>query len=322
MLSNNHAGHFTGDRMTPAPIALFAYNRPVHTRQTIESLRRNALAGESELIIFSDGPRPGPDRQKVESVRDYLRTVTGFKKINIVEREKNAGLAQSIISGVTEVVNRYGRIIVLEDDMLVSPFFLEYMNEALEFYEDEERVISIHAYLYPLQAQLPETFFLRGADCWGWATWKRGWALFEPDGLKLLAELKERKLVKRFDLNGTHAYTRMLKWQARGALDSWAIRWHASAFLRDKLTLFPGVSLIANIGLDASGAHCSPTDLFDVALAERPVKIGTIPIEEHAGATRALENYYRTTRPSLFKRAARRLARLYIRRKTQKCGTS
>ncbi len=297
------------DDTTLAPVALFTYNRLWHTRQTIEALQRNDLAPESDLFVFSDGPRSESERGKVDSVRGYIRTITGFKRVNIVERETNAGLAQSIIIGVTDIVNSYGRIIVLEDDMVTSPFFLRYMNDALKFYKDEARVISVHGYIYPLRTPLPETFFLRGADCWGWATWKRGWDVFEPDGRKLLREMKERKLQKCFDLNGAHDYTRMLRWQARGALDSWAIRWHASAFLRDKLTLYPGVSLINNIGLDASGTHCSPTDRFDIELADKAVKIGSIPLEEHAGAKLALEKYHRTTRSSLLKSAVLKLIR-------------
>ena len=320
MSLNDPAGIQAKDNSLLAPIALFTYNRLRHTRQTVEALARNELARESELVIFSDGPRSESDRGKVGPVREYIRTITGFKKVTIIERDCNQGLAGSIIAGVTEIVSRYKKIIVLEDDMVTSPFFLRYMNNALEFYQDEERIISIHGYLYPLQTRLPETFFLRGADCWGWATWKRGWALFNSDGLKLLAELKKHKLEKQFDLNGAFAYTKMLKWQARGALDSWAIRWHASAFLQDKLTLYPGTSLITNIGLDASGTHCSPTNRFEVVLADRPVKIGAIPIEEHASAKRALENYYLTTRPSLFKRAAQWLTGIYIRRNMHKCG--
>lgn len=305
-----------------APITLFTYNRLWHTWQTIEALQRNELALESDLFVFSDGPRSESDRKQVAEVRKYLKSIKGFRQVTVIERDHNLGLAESIITGVTEIVTRYGRVITLEDDMLTSPFFLRYMNDALEFYKDEERVISIHGYLYPLGASLPETFFLRGADCWGWATWKRGWDRFEPDGRKLLKELQERNLQKRFDLNGAHPYTRMLRWQARGVLDSWAIRWHASAFLAEKLTLYSGRSLIANIGLDASGAHCSPTHRFDVDLADKPVKIDVIPIEEHAEARRFLENYYRRTRPSLFTRAVQWLKRVYIRRVMQKCGTS
>jgi glycosyltransferase involved in cell wall biosynthesis len=318
-MSSGNAGTRAKETMVLSPIALFTYNRPLHTRRTVESLRRNVLAEESELFVFSDGPRSGSDREKVEAVRTYIRNITGFKTVRLIERETNAGLAQSIISGVSEIVGKYGSIIVLEDDMLTSPFFLRYMNDALEFYKNEERVISIHGYLYPLRASLPETFFLRGADCWGWATWKRGWDIFEPDGGKLLRALKAGRLESSFDLNGAYPYTRMLRKQARGTVNSWAIRWHAAAFLARKLTLHPGSSLIANIGLDASGAHCSPTNRFDVELAGGPVRIRPIPVEEHAGARKALEQYYRTTRPSLYKRAVQGL-RTYLQRTWRKCA--
>ena len=302
-----------------APITLFTYNRLRHTTLTIEALQRNELARDSDLIIFSDGPRFGSDRKKVGAVRTYIRNIAGFKTVRVIEKETNAGLAQSIISGVSEIVDKYGRIIVLEDDMLTSPFFLRYMNDALEFYEDEERVISIHGYLYPVSASLPETFFLRGADCWGWATWKRGWDIFEPDGEKLLQALKAEHLESSFDMNGAYPYTRMLERQTKGKNESWAIRWHAAAFLARKLTLHPGSSLIANIGLDASGAHCSPTSRFDVELAGGPVRIRPIPVEEHAGARKALEHYYRTTRPSLYQCAVQGL-RTYLQRTLRKCA--
>jgi hypothetical protein len=297
--------------MILAPIVLFTYNRLWHTRQTIEALQRNTLAPESYLFVFSDGPRSEAEMGKVNSVREYIRAITGFKKVTIMERETNAGLARSIISGVTDIVDKFGSIIVLEDDMITSPFFLRYMNDALEFYKDEDRVISIHGYIYPLRASLPQTFFLRGADCWGWATWKRGWDLFEPDGQKLLKELKERKLQKRFDLNGAHPYTRMLKWQARGSLDSWAIRWHASAFLRDKLTLYPGVSLINNIGFDTSGTHSYlATDDFEVALAQKPIALKAIPLAENKDAVREFENYFRSVN-SLLNLLRKILTRLF-----------
>jgi len=307
MRSDNYARHFTKNAKTTAPIALFTYNRLRHTRRTIESLQHNTLAGESELVIFSDGPKSETYEGKVGSVREYLRTITGFKKVTVIEHDRNQGLAGSIITGVTKIVNCFGKIIVLEDDMVTSPFFLRYMNDALEFYQEEERVISIHGYLYPLEASLPETFFLRGADCWGWATWKRGWDLFEPDGSKLLWELKTRHLESSFDMNGAYPYTSMLRKQTKGLVDSWAIRWHVSAFLAEKLTLYPGRSLIANIGLDASGAHCSPTDQFDVVLSDRLVKIGPIPLEEHADTKKALEHYFRVTRSSAFKSLIRRI---------------
>ena len=221
-----------------APIVLFTYNRPAHTRQTIEALQKNEYSDATELFIFSDGPRTVAHTEKVQSVREYLKTVTGFKKVTCTAREQNLGLAQSIITGVTEIVGIHGRVIVLEDDMVTAPYFLRFMNEALEFYNDEEQVISIHGYVYPVAAKLPETFFLRGADCWGWATWKRGWDLFERNGRKLLDELKERNLSDRFDYDGSYPFTRMLECQVKGEVSSWAIRWNASAYVKDKLTLY------------------------------------------------------------------------------------
>lgn len=296
--------------MQPAPIALFCYKRLQHTRQTVEALRKNGLATESELFVFSDGARTEADAGKVREVREYLKTVTGFKSITVVERERNLGLARSIIAGVTEIVEKHGRIIVLEDDMVTSPHFLRYMNEALELYEQEERVISIHGYVYPVRGSLPETFFLKGADCWGWGTWKRGWELFEPDGRKLLTELRRRGLLRRFDYNGAHHYTRMLEDQIAGKNDSWAVRWYASALLADRLTLYPGRSLVCNIGTDESGTHCDVTSVYDTEVAQRPLKVGGIPAEENETALREFEKYFRATRPPLLQRVLRYLQRV------------
>ena len=223
--------------MNLAPIVLFVYNRPWHTKQTVKALQNNDLANKSKLYIFSDAAKNDAEVENVEKVREYIKTIDGFKHITIVEREKNCGLANSIISGVTEIVNSYGKIIVLEDDLVTSKYFLSFMNGALEFYKDESKVISIHGYIYPIKSDLPETFFIKGADCWGWATWKRGWDIFEADGKKLLDELKDKNLEKKFDINGSYAYTRMLSGQVARRNNSWAIRWYASAFLKDKLTL-------------------------------------------------------------------------------------
>ena len=160
--------------MSLAPIVLFVYNRPEHTRKTVKALQDNDLTDESILYIFSDAAKNDDEVENVEKVREYIRTISGFKQIIIIEREKNYGLANSIISGVTEIVNKYGKIIVLEDDLVTSKYFLSFMNDALEIYKDENKVICIHGYIYPIKSELPETFFIKGADCWGWATWKRG----------------------------------------------------------------------------------------------------------------------------------------------------
>lgn len=276
--------------MQIAPIVLFAYNRPWHLAQTVEALRQNELADLSDLIIYSDGPKNSDDRLKVEEVRKYIRTIEGFKSIKIVEREKNYGLATSIISGVSETIDHYGRIIVLEDDLVTAPYFLRYLNEGLNYYEKEDRVISIVGYIYPVEG-LPETFFIRGTDCLGWATWKRGWDLFEADGEKLLSELKKHKLTKQFDYNGAYPYTKMLGHQIQGKISSWAIRWHASGFVKGLLTLFPGRSLVMHIGGDGSGTNCQVTDHLDVQLSVSPVPIGDIPVIEHEGARKKIQRY-------------------------------
>ena len=251
-----------------APIALFCYNRLGHTERTVEALRANKLASESDLWIFSDGPRSQDDVSKVAALRSYLRTIVGFRAVQIVERSTNMGLAASIIAGVTEICDRVGRVIVIEDDLLTAPFFLRFMNEALEMYSEIEEVISIHGYVYPSQRQLPETFLIKGADCWGWATWKRGWTMFNPDGAALLEQLESRGLTREFDFNNSMSYTRMLRDQIAGKVNSWAIRWYASAFLNNKLTLYPGASLVQNIGHDGSGVHCAASNSFDVSLAQ------------------------------------------------------
>ncbi len=278
--------------MKLAPITLFVYNRPEHAKKTIEALKKNKFAKESELFIFSDGPKKQEDTFKVKEVREYLKTISGFKSMKIVERQENLGLAKSIIGGVTEVVNRYGRIIVLEDDLITSPYFLKYMNEALDLYENEEKIISIHGYVYPIKQKLPETFLLKGADCWGWATWKRGWDLFETDGRKLLAELKERKLTKEFDFDNSYPYTQMLEGQINGFNNSWAVCWYASAFLKEKLTLYPGESLIRNYGFDNSGTHSGNNKYFDTKISNDPVILESINIDEDQKAKDLIKEYF------------------------------
>jgi len=280
-----------------APIALFVYNRLKHTAQTVAALERNPLAALSDLIIFSDGPKNSLAEANVRVIRDYLKKIRGFKSIKIIARENNLGLAESIISGVSEVINQFGKVIILEDDLVTSPYFLQYMNEALSFYEQDERVISVHGYVYPVKQALPETFFLKGADCWGWATWRRAWNLFEVDGRKLLDELKAKKLTRQFDFDGAYPYTQMLEGQILGFNNSWAIRWHARAFLLNKLTLYPGHSLVSNSGMDNSGTHTGATKIFDSPIHQSPIGISPIPVLENMAARRAFIKYF--SRPLL-----------------------
>lgn len=298
--------------MDYAPITLFVYNRLPHTIQTVNALRQNRFAADSDLYIFSDGSKNPDDLSNVAVVREYIRGIDGFKSVTIVEHEENRGLANSIITGVSEVIERYGRIIVLEDDLVTSRHFLAFMNEALDYYRDDERVVNIHGYMYPVGGTLPETYFLKDTGSWGWATWKRGWDLFEPDGAKLLRELKSRSMTRVFDMDGAYPFTRILKDQIEGINDSWAIRWQASAFLNNRLTLFPGRSLVNNIGHDSSGVHCASSVLFESRIATEPVIISSIEVEESSEALELLKAFFRATGPSSYVRFCMMMRRWLI----------
>jgi hypothetical protein len=282
-----------GAQLSTAPIALFTYSRLNHTRKTVEALLKNTSASSHDLIIFSDAARTPKEQNAVDDVRAYLKSIEGFRSITINLRPQNFGLSKSIIDGVTQVLSEHEKIIVLEDDMEASPYFLDYMNAGLDRFSEDDRVISIHAYTYPVKVALPEVFFLRGADCWGWATWKRAWSIFNPDGKYLLDELKKKKLIKSFNYNNNMMFSEMLSNQIRGLNDSWAIRWHASAYLKNKLTLYPGISLISNIGNDGTGRHCPVHDYCNVTLSKVMPQVGQIEVRESMIAYAAFEDFYK-----------------------------
>ncbi len=288
-----------------APIVLFVYNRVWHTEQTLEALLKNELASNSELFIYSDGAKNFKDELKVKEVRKFIDSIRGFKKTTIIKREKNYGLANNILDGVTNIVNENGKIIVLEDDLVTSPYFLKFMNDALEMYKDEQKVASIHGYIYPIDG-LPETYFIRGADCWGWATWKRAWNIFEADGKKLLNKLMEINLLKEVDFNNSYGFTQMLKDQIAGKNNSWAVRWYMSAFLKDMLTLYVGKSLVKNIGLDGSGTHRDSSNIMMVELSNE-YNLKKQDVVENIEARKSMENYFNSMNASLWEKIKSKL---------------
>jgi len=299
--------------MQRSPIALFVYNRPWHTKQTIESLLKNSEARETDLFVFSDGPKTDADAKKVEDVRDYISSLTGFAKVDLIASAHNKGLANSIIAGVTKILETSETVIVMEDDLVTSPYFLRYMNEALTLYQNDDTVISIHGYVYPVKQSLPETFFLRGADCWGWATWRRGWKYFEPDGRKLLTELERSNSIREFDMDDSFWYSEMLRDQIKGLNNSWAIRWHASAFLRNKLTLYPGESLINNIGFDNSGTHSGGSQQYQANIVQRPLNVKRIDLNEDSHARAVIVSYMRGLKKSRLRKFASRVRNVFKR---------
>ena len=292
-----------------APIALFAFRRPTHLAACIAALAACPEASDSDLVIFCDGPRGERDAEGVAAVRALARATTGFASVRVVEQEVNRGLAASVVSGVSQVLAEHDRVIVVEDDLVVSPDFLRYLNDGLEMYVQDERVASIHGYLYAVDEALPQTFFLRGADCWGWATWRRGWDLFEPDGSRLLERLRSSGQQKAFDLDGAYPYENMLADQVAGRIDSWAVRWYASAFLAGKVTLYPGISLVENIGQDGSGTHSQASASHAAGAARMTFPLLRLDAVESAAARAAVARTLAPHHGSRWTRMTRRIRR-------------
>jgi len=292
-------------------VGIFAYNRESHLRRTVEALKRNYDAVEYDIVVFSDGPRAADDYSKVDNVRKFCQSISGFKSVNLVAREMNFGLYKNIVSGVTELLTYRASTIILEDDLVTSPFFLRYITNGLRIYKSTSNVVSIHGYIYPIKKPLPEFFFLRGADCLGWGTWVDRWKLFEPDAKRLYSELSSKRMVKRFDLNGVLRNSSLLRRVADGKSESWAIRWHASAFLHGGVTLYPGRSLVQHIGGDGTGTNVGITDEFDVELSKTPIHVTfDASPQESISASKMIEEYFRSKYPSLARRVFQRLLML------------
>jgi len=285
-----------------APIALFVYNRPEHTRRTLNSLQKNLLADESRLFIFSDGAKMPADQAKVDEVRQLISDVAGFKSVKVIKGKENKGLANSIIAGVTQLVNDYGKVIVFEDDLLLSKNSLQYFNEALTKYANEDQVMHIGAYMFELEDKsIPETFFYRIATSWGWATWARAWKDFEPDIDKLIGQFDKQK-INRFSIDGTMNFWKQMQEFKTGKNNSWAIRWYASIFLKGGLTLNPSHSLVHNIGHDGTGVHSNIEDTYKVKISQKQIRKFPTEIKENEKAHIAIRNFLKNRKGSLVKR--------------------
>jgi hypothetical protein len=260
-----------------APLALFVYNRLEHTRRTVEALIANDMASATPLYIFSDAARDSTVLADVQRVRMFVRGLEGFASVTVIERERNLGLADSIIDGVSMLCERFGCVIVLEDDLVTSRHFLRYMNDALKVHAGNERVASVSAYMYPVRIPpgTPDTVLLQHPMSWGWATWDRAWKLFDADGRRLLSRLEEHGLLNSFGRVGPGGFVKMLRGQINGQNNSWFIRWHASLYLCGRLTLAPTRSLINNIGLDGTGVHCSRwlINPYQVVPSQAPIHV-------------------------------------------------
>lgn len=277
-----------------APIVLFVYNRPNHTQNLLASLLKNKLASDSELYVFCDGPKNKSDQElqvKVLEVRTLIRDLKGFKTVHVFESENNKGLAASVIDGVSKILAVENKVIVLEDDLVLSDCFLEFMNNALVRYEEETSVMQISGYSFPIRGKLPDTYFLNFCSSWGWATWSRAWKYFEPSANLLLNQF-DNSMKKKFDFNHTYNFYRMLSKAANKKNDSWAIRWYASIFLHNGLTLFPKDSFVNNSGNDNSGVHSIATDVFNHNKLSNKLPEFTSVLEEDKQIRMRLSLYY------------------------------
>jgi len=244
-----------------SPVVLFVFNRPQHTADTLNSLKDSFLAESTDLFVFCDKPRHSDSndcKKNNNEVINLFKNLSGFRSVTINVRETNYGLSKNIIHGIDEILNKYDKVIVLEDDMIVSKYFLKYMNDALSLYEKDDDVACIHAwnYSYFKLDQSIDTFFLPGGDCWGWATWKNSWNFLDRSSCRLLLKLIFKNKIYIFNRNNTVSNIDLLLNNIFGYNDSWAIRWHASLVLNNKYCLYPYRSLLYNTGLDSSGTNC------------------------------------------------------------------
>jgi len=290
-----------------APIALFVYNRLSHLHETLNSLITNELSSKSDLFIYSDGPKNSGDLIKVKSVRKYLKTISGFKTIQIIEKKINNGLANSVINGVSEVLKKYPTVIVVEDDLQVSVDFLAFMNAALDFYSPNPEIFSISGYNFPINIPTDyhaDVYLSYRASSWGWATWRDRWNKADWDVQDYQEFKKDRSAQRQFNRGGEDL-TPMLHKQIKGIIDSWAIRWAYSHFRNDARCIFPIKSRVKNIGTDSSGTHSGNTNKYDVALnieGESVMLTNNLKLNAEI-----LRNMRKVVQPSLFRRVLNHL---------------
>lgn len=245
-----------------APICLFTYDRIDETVQTIQSLKKNFLAKQSDLIIFSDGPKNKKSHNKIFELRQFLKTITGFKSITIHESIENKGLANSIINGVSKTLKEYGNIIVLEDDLITTPNFLDFMNQALEYYAKDDKIQSINGYSLKIKSN-EDVYFHERTFPWGWATWQNRWfqELFDK---KIIEERiqENNKLLSRFNKTCGNDMSSMLEDTINGKNNSWYSRWVFNHFLNETYAVYPTLSKVSNIGFSDKATHCSGINTY------------------------------------------------------------
>tara|TARA_B100002019_G_scaffold137251_1_gene118254 strand:+ start:21282 stop:22184 length:903 start_codon:yes stop_codon:yes gene_type:complete len=292
--------------ITLAPIILFVYNRLDHTKKTVQALLDNQLADKSTIFIFSDGAKDDKERYKVNEVREYIKTINGFKNINIIYRDRNWGLANSIIDGVTKVISEFDKAIVLEDDLVSSPFFLKYMNESLDHFKEIKDVYHISGWNYPFSNdQLGDVFLWRLMNCWGWATWSDRWSLYKKNTKETISEFTSSD-IKRFNIDGVEDFWGQILANRDGKINTWAIFWYATIYKNRGLCVNPSKSFITNIGHDDSGVNCTSTNEYISELNMNKNIDFDIDIIESAMAIKEVKNFYQKNKKNIFQRIVNR----------------
>ena len=276
-----------------APVAIFCYKRLDHLKHCVNSLLNNNEINNSEVYFFCDNSKSEEDSEAVTKVREFVKSIKHPKK-NIILRNKNFGLQKNLVSGISEVLENHNTVIVVEDDLILSKNFLRYMNDSLKNFKDSNDVVSIHGYCYPDIKIQDNYFFLKGADCWGWATWKEKWSLYESNAMKLLVKLLlSPHKIYDFNFSIYGPYLKMLINTCMGNNNSWAIKWYTSAFLEGKLTLYPKHSFVFNSGLDNSGDHCNNTSNYDTNISEDYIQVENINIMENSEARKEFNKFFK-----------------------------
>lgn len=291
--------------MSLAPIVLFVYNRPKHTEQTLKALMKNDLSKESTLYIYADGAKEDAseaDLNNIAEVRALIKSQQWCGEVHIIESDRNKGLADSIVKGVSDTVDKYGKVIVIEDDIETSVGFLRYMNEALTLHESNPKIMSIAGFMFPINPEgLPQTFCFDAGTCWGWATWKRAWQYFDVDVQRVYERLeKEYVDWRKFNaLQGT-SYQEQLMYNVRGTLKTWAVKWQAAIYLNKGTALHPRQSLVKNLGFDGTGMNCDDNEIYRNMQIADYIEVQPLKNMYSKEAIKRLKQYFQTPEDKLY----------------------
>lgn len=307
------------------PVAIFAYNRPRHVSQLFESLSKCARLDECTIYVYCDGPKVPEHIANVNASRQVVHEFASrLDNVRAVEREQNMGLAHSIVAGITELCAQYGRVIVLEDDFILHPTFLDFMLQSLDRYADDDRVAQIAGFTFAAKTTDPsvDSFFLPLVSAWGWATWKRAWDWFSWDLQSALTALNsDSELLARFNLNGAYPFYETLRNTANGKIDTWDIQWYWQTFHREKLTLYPRHSLVWQNGFDENATHTTaiwpgmqaPLEIFMQNQLHNPISFPASVESDRIAFESQKKIFARQWKRTPFSRLKGRLRRIYSR---------